>query len=104
MGAFLFLAGLSAGCRIGILLCRSYLHDHWLWRSGVNAALANVRTNRGIDGNSHVRSLDLGFLRGPYPADRQLGERKKLVRAETPLKVSFETKGQSSPPSRFRLF
>jgi hypothetical protein len=30
-----------------------------------------------------------------------LGERKKLVGAETPLKVSFETKGQSSPPSRF---
>jgi len=82
MGAFLFLAGLSAGCRIGILLFRSYLHDRWLWRSSVSAALANVRANRGIDGNSHVRSLDLGVLRGRNPANRQLDERKKLVGAE----------------------
>ena len=67
LGIVLSLAGMPARCRVGVLFRRSHLHDHWLWRSGAERAMANARPGRGIDRHPHVRFVRRHFLRSGKP-------------------------------------
>ena len=62
-GFVLSVAWMPSQRRSVVLLFRCHLHDRWLWRPGAGEAVADARTNRGLDGRPHVRFVHGILLR-----------------------------------------
>jgi hypothetical protein len=67
LGVVLSVVRMPARCRGGALLFQCYLHDHWLWRSGVGETMAGARADRGLDGHPDVRLVRGLLLRSCEP-------------------------------------